>query len=226
VTEKEYKKMTGIFRALFRKNGANPNDLEDLAHDALIIYLKDKTRTIDYIVIDILRASGAGRKRSENYEERKIFQQAVEFDLKKHDYGTEFSLFEGFSLPDGFVSKAWRGPIKRIVKGILTGEKHKSIAASLGVSESRVSQILSENRPMLMRRFRKCMNPKPRVSVRRVEDKKAYDREYHKKRRRLGIKSKSRKRSKEENRRRYLVRREKLLKFKKEKYRKDKKLIH
>lgn len=130
--------LTDRIRASYRhitKNMA-PNDEDDCVQECLASYFeKGRGQTIDQAVIDYLRGE-SGRKGSASYEDRRSLKTVREFDENRsYDQSMDATAVD-LSLIQGRA--------REVFKFYVEGYTESEIGENLGISESRVSQILRE----------------------------------------------------------------------------------
>jgi RNA polymerase sigma factor (sigma-70 family) len=115
-------------------------------------WLKYVNRNLKYRLIDAMRRR-SGRPTGKNYERRSSINEADVLDLRLEVIGDGDPAFAEVEAADAFAYATRRMPVRTrwIIAQRMAGVKMDEIGAELGISESRVSQILFEIRPELER---------------------------------------------------------------------------
>jgi len=115
-------------------------------------WLKYVNRNLKFRLIDAMRRR-SGRTSGKNYERRSNINDADVLDLRLEAIGHGDPAFAEFEAADAFDLATRRMPQRTrwIISQRMAGVKMDEIGAELGISESRVSQILFEIRPELER---------------------------------------------------------------------------
>lgn len=114
----------------------NPDTEDDCVQECLLSFWKNgKGQTVDQAVVDFLRTQ-SGRKGDVNYEVRLNLQNAVEIPeslSSNQNFNIEIDITEGLD-----------GRLKYICEKYSEGYTFREIAVSLGVTESRISQLFKD----------------------------------------------------------------------------------
>lgn len=115
-------------------------------------WLKYVNRNLKFRLIDAMRRR-SGRPTAVNYERRSNINGADVLDLRLEAIGEGDSAFAEVEAADAFAYATRRMPQRTrwIISQRMAGVKMDEIGSQLGISESRVSQILFEIRPELER---------------------------------------------------------------------------
>jgi len=115
-------------------------------------WLKYVNRNLKFRLIDAMRRR-SGRPSGKNYERRSNINDADVLDLRLEMIGQGDPAFAELETADAFAFATRRMPKRTrwIISQRMAGVKMDEIGAELGISESRVSQILFEIRPELER---------------------------------------------------------------------------
>jgi RNA polymerase sigma factor (sigma-70 family) len=115
-------------------------------------WLKYVNRNLKFRLIDAMRRR-SGRPSGKNYERRSNINDADVLDLRLETIGAGDPAFAEIEAADAFLYATKRMPERTrwIISQRMAGVKMDEIGAELGISESRVSQILFEIRPELER---------------------------------------------------------------------------
>jgi RNA polymerase sigma factor (sigma-70 family) len=115
-------------------------------------WLKYVNRNLKFRLIDAMRRR-SGRPSGKNYERRSSINEADVLDLRLEVVGEGDPAFAEIEAADAFAFATRRMPPRTrwIIFQRMAGVKMDEIGAELGISESRVSQILFEIRPELER---------------------------------------------------------------------------
>ncbi len=115
-------------------------------------WLKYVNRNLKFRLIDAMRRR-SGRPSGKNYERRSNINDADVLDLRLETIGQGDPAFAELETADAFAFATRRMPERTrwIISQRMAGVKMDEIGAELGISESRVSQILFEIRPELER---------------------------------------------------------------------------
>jgi RNA polymerase sigma factor (sigma-70 family) len=115
-------------------------------------WLKYVNRNLKFRLIDAMRRR-SGRPSGKNYERRSNINDADVLDLRLESVGEGDPAFAEVEAADAFAYATKRMPVRTrwIISQRMAGVKMDEIGAELGISESRVSQILFEIRPELER---------------------------------------------------------------------------
>jgi RNA polymerase sigma factor (sigma-70 family) len=113
-------------------------------------WLKYVNRNLRFRLIDAMRRR-SGRTRGKHYERRANLNDAEVLDLQYETVGEHDPAFAEVETADAFADATRRLPerTRAIIERRLSGMKMEEIGEQLGISESRVSQILFEVRPVL-----------------------------------------------------------------------------
>ena len=105
----------------------------------------------------------SGRPSGKNYERRSNINDADVLDLRLEMIGQGDPAFAELETADAFAFATRRMPTRTrwIISQRMAGVKMDEIGAELGISESRVSQILFEIRPELERVGGSVKTPTP-----------------------------------------------------------------
>lgn len=113
-----------------------PNEEDDCVQECLLrFHLNGFGQTVDQAVIDYLRKYVAGRKGSPGYEQKLNLHNALEIPEHLVVETEDTERIDVTYLPQ---------KLRWIVESYIQGYEMKEIGASLGVSESRVSQMIKE----------------------------------------------------------------------------------
>jgi RNA polymerase sigma factor (sigma-70 family) len=115
-------------------------------------WLKYVNRNLKFRLIDAMRRR-SGRPSGKNFERRSNINDADVLDLRLEAIGAGDPAFAEVEAADAFEYATQRMPERTrwIISQRMAGVKMDEIGATLGISESRVSQILFEIRPELER---------------------------------------------------------------------------
>jgi RNA polymerase sigma factor (sigma-70 family) len=115
-------------------------------------WLKYVNRNLKFRLIDAMRKR-SGRPSGKHYERRSNINDADVLDLRLEMIGQGDPAFAELETADAFAFATRRMPERTrwIISQRMAGVKMDEIGAELGISESRVSQILFEIRPELER---------------------------------------------------------------------------
>jgi RNA polymerase sigma factor (sigma-70 family) len=115
-------------------------------------WLKYVNRNLKFRLIDAMRRR-SGRPSGKNYERRSNINGADVLDLRLEAIGEGDPAFAEIEAADAFAYATKRMPQRTrwIISQRMAGVKMDEIGTALGISESRVSQILFEIRPELER---------------------------------------------------------------------------
>lgn len=112
-----------------------PNDEDDCVQEVLLQYHKNgRGQTVDQAVIDYLRKT-TGRKDNPDYEMRLNLKSGVEL--------SEDIIFDEMK-PDAIDLSLVHGRSREVISLSCEGYSQKEIGEKLGVTESRVSQLLED----------------------------------------------------------------------------------
>jgi DNA-directed RNA polymerase specialized sigma24 family protein len=109
-------------------------------------------RNLKFRLIDAMRRR-SGRTSGKNFERRSNINDADVLDLRLEAIGRGDPAFAEIEVADAFEFATKRMPQRTrwIISQRMAGVKMDEIGTALGISESRVSQILFEIRPELER---------------------------------------------------------------------------
>lgn len=115
-------------------------------------WLKYVNRNLKYRLVDAMRRR-SGRTNGKNFERRTNINDTEVLDVELNAIGRHDPAFAEVETADAFAFATSQLPerTRRIIEGRLAGMKMDEIGEALGISESRVSQILFEARPILER---------------------------------------------------------------------------
>jgi RNA polymerase sigma factor (sigma-70 family) len=115
-------------------------------------WLKYVNRNLKFRLIDAMRKR-SGRPSGKNYERRSNINDADVLDLRLETIGRGDPAYAEMETADAFAFATRRMPERTrwIISQRMAGVNMDEIGAELGISESRVSQILFEIRPELER---------------------------------------------------------------------------
>jgi RNA polymerase sigma factor (sigma-70 family) len=115
-------------------------------------WLKYVNRNLKFRLIDAMRRR-SGRPSGKNFERRSNINDADVLDLRLEAIGDGDPAFAEVDAADAFAYATGRMPERTrwIISQRMAGVKMDEIGTQLGISESRVSQILFEIRPELER---------------------------------------------------------------------------
>ena len=115
-------------------------------------WLKYVNRNLKFRLIDAMRKR-SGRPSGKNYERRSNINDAEVLDLRLETIGRGDPAYAEMETADAFAFATRRMPERTrwIISQRMAGVNMDEIGAELGISESRVSQILFEIRPELER---------------------------------------------------------------------------
>ena len=115
-------------------------------------WLKYVNRNLKFRLIDAMRRR-SGRPSGKNYERRSNINDADVLDLRLETIGEGDPAFAEIETADAFAHATQRMPERTrwIISQRMAGVRMDEIGEQLGISESRVSQILFEIRPQLER---------------------------------------------------------------------------
>ncbi len=115
-------------------------------------WLKYVNRNLKFRLIDAMRRR-SGRPSGKNFERRSNINDADVLDLRLESIGAGDPAFAEVDAADAFAYATRRMPERTrwIISQRMDGVKMDAIGSQLGISESRVSQILFEIRPELER---------------------------------------------------------------------------
>lgn len=115
----------------------NPDSEDDCVQECLLAFWQNgKGQTVDQAVIDFLRKFGSGRKGKPGYEARLSLQNAIEIP---ESLSVSINPNIEINLTDELD-----GRLKFICQKYSEGYTFREISQSLGITESRVSQLFKD----------------------------------------------------------------------------------
>lgn len=148
MNEAEYGKLKQRVAIALKKFNGNSDEQEDATQDILCAWLSrgfKRGQTVDQAVIDYLRKQ-SGRKGTSGYQQRLNLHNASSTEGLR-DLGIEPRV--GGDCND--IAKLLRGRDRRLFMSLAEGETLLEIANRIGLSESRVCQMVKEINSKLKR---------------------------------------------------------------------------